>query len=81
MVLFAMPTAVVLSMWMGVGGGGCPSSCNMIRMTSASLALRNKAPSSASAAEAVMHFKIVHDVSTAPLSRAGLPSWGTDPKK
>ena len=45
-VLFTIPTVVELSIWMGVGGCGWPSSSKVSHMTLASFALRNNAPSS-----------------------------------
>ena len=45
------PPAVELSTWTGDGGCGCPVSSNMFLMCTASLALMNSAPSSASAAD------------------------------
>ena len=55
-----MPTAVVLSTWIGVGGCGCPNAWSVIRNTLASCALRKRAPSSASAAEAATSLRIAH---------------------
>ncbi len=47
--------AVALSMWIGVGGCGCPISCKMRGMTYASWVLMNNVPSSASAANALQY--------------------------
>ena len=51
MVLFANPTAVVISTCMVVGSWGCPSSSRVVRIGKACLAFRKVAPISASAAE------------------------------
>ena len=48
--LFTTPFDVELSVWMGVGGWGCPISTIMFLMYTASFVLMNSAPSSASAA-------------------------------
>ena len=45
-----MPTAVRLSQCIGVGGCACTNSSNMVQIILPSFVLRNKAPSSASAA-------------------------------
>ena len=63
-----MPTAVVLSMCIGIGGCVCPISCNVSRMILACCALWNSAASSAAAADAATIFKIVHREWMDPLS-------------
>ena len=59
MVLFTIPTVVVLSMCIGVDGCGCPSSARTSRNTFASCAFRKSAPSSASAVDAATSFRMV----------------------
>ena len=76
-----MPTAVELSMCMGVGGCGWPNSCRVRRMILASFAFRKSAPSSASAADAATNLSKLQRTWIAPLSAMGLPSSGIDPKK
>ena len=66
-VLFTIPTVVELSMWMGVGGCGCPSSSKVRHITLASFAFKNKAPSSASAADAATNLRIVQRTWIVPL--------------
>lgn len=51
MLLFTIPQAVELSVWMGVGGWGCPISSRICLIYTVSLALVHSAPSSASAAD------------------------------
>ncbi len=81
MELFTMPTAVVFSQCIGVGGYGCPSSFSARHMILASSALRKRAPSSASAADAATQLRIVAFVRTAPLRPMGHPSFGSNHKK
>ena len=50
-------------------------------MIFACFALRNSAPSSASAAEAATNFKMVHSTCIAPLILMGFPSRGREPRK
>ena len=71
MVLFANCTDVMLSNCMGVGGWGCPSSLRVVRIGKASLAFRNMALTSASAAEDMIVFMIWHRVWMAPLLVGG----------
>ena len=66
-VLFAMPTAVELSQWIGVGGWGWPISSSVSQKFIACLQFRNNAPSSASAADATTNLSIAHNVLNAPL--------------
>ena len=61
-VWFAMPTAVVLSAWIGVGGYGKPISSNAVRIGMTSQALWKRAPISASAAEDMTVLIIVETV-------------------
>ena len=76
-----MPVTVVLSMWMGVGGCGCPSLSSMRRITFASFALWKSAPSSASAADAATVRKTVQSDKIGPFKNIGLLSIGCLPKK
>ena len=55
-----MLTAVVLSMLIGVGGWGWPSSWSISRMISASWVLMKSAPNPASEADAATSFSMVH---------------------
>ena len=48
---YIIPWAVLLSVRIGVGSWGCPSSSSVLRSGTASLALMKSPPSSASAAE------------------------------
>ena len=50
MMFFTTPFAVEVSVWMGVGGWGCPISARIFLMYTASFVLMNSAPSSASVA-------------------------------
>ena len=70
-VSLAMPAAHRLSVVMGVGGWGCPSSMRMVRMTSASRALKKRPPSSASAADASTFLINVQRMCIAPLRGGG----------
>ena len=67
-VLFTIPTDVVLPMWIGVGGWGWPSSWSIRRMIRASWLLMKSAPNYASAADAETSFNMVHVVAMLPLS-------------
>ncbi len=80
-VLLTMPTVVVLSMWIGVGGCGWPSLARISQRTLASCALRNRAPNSTSAAEAATSLSIVHVMWIVPLSFIGSLSVGRLPRK
>jgi hypothetical protein len=80
-VLFAMPTVVVLSQCTGVRGWGCPNSSKVSRNIIPSLQFRNRAPSSASAAEATTNCRMVHNVKNAPFNLIGSPSFGDHPMK
>ena len=64
----AIPNAVELSTWTGVGGWECPISSSVIRMGTASWQFKNKAPNSASAADAMMLRSILHPTYTMPFS-------------
>ena len=75
-VSFAMPTAVRLSQCIGIGGCACPNSSRM-----PSFVLRNKAPSSASAAEETRNLRIPPWTQIYPLSGIGSYLLGTDPRK
>ena len=62
-----MPDAVDLSVCIGLGPCGCPIYSNEVLITSPSLALMNRPPNSASAAEAITCFKMAATTNTAPL--------------
>ena len=65
--LLISPSAVVLSVWIGVLGWGWPISSSIWRRWTASFALMNSAPSSASAAHDITALMIVAIVRIAPL--------------
>ena len=67
--LLVMPTAVELSVWMGVLGCGCPNSSSVMREGVASLALWKIAASSASAADDMTWRRIFARARTGPLRR------------
>ena len=69
MMLAMTPSAVELSILMGVGGCGCPISSSRCRSGIASRALMYKAPSSALAAEDITDLIICAIISIAPLFR------------
>ena len=75
--LFAMPMAVELSQWIGVGGWGCPISSSVSLNIEACLQLRNRAPSSASAAEVTTKRKMAHKVKKCAIQLDGLGGVGT----
>ena len=81
MVLFTIPMHVLLSTCTGVGGCGWPILANVSRNMRASCALRKRAPSSASAADAATNFNTAHVTVTLPLSLTGLLFVGMLPKK
>ena len=58
--LLTIPTEVVLSTCIGVGGCGCPNYWSAILNTFDSLAFRKRAPSYASAVEAATSLRIAH---------------------
>ncbi len=62
MVLLTIPTVVALSMCIGVGGCGWPSSARMSQKTFASWAFRKSEPDLASAAEAATSLRMVHEM-------------------
>ena len=78
---FAIPLAVALSQFIGVGGSGCPSSCKVSLMITDYFAFRNSAPSSASADDAATKLSIWHRVNIAPLRCMGCLSCGFHPRK
>jgi hypothetical protein len=51
------PVAVVLSVSIGVGGGGCPNSSNVVLRTAPSLEFMKTAPIYASAADNITCFR------------------------
>ncbi len=60
---------------------GGPTLLVSIQNIMPSLQFRNRAPSSASAAEAMMKQRMAHKVKKAPLSLMGLPSFAFQPMK
>eukprot|EP00957_Ditylum_brightwellii_P117206 8938703-Ditylum_brightwellii.AAC.1 len=76
-----MPTVVELSHKIGVGGCGWLISCKASHMGLALQASRNKAPNSASAANAATSLRMVHKVCTASLRKMSLPWWILLPRK
>ena len=79
--LFTIPTAVVLSMWIGVGGWVWPSSWSIRRMIRASWVLIKSAPNYASAADDATSFNMVHVMAMLPSSLIFSPLRGMLPKK
>jgi hypothetical protein len=65
--LLITPSAVELSVCIGVRGCGWPISVSICRRYTASLAFKNNAPNSASAADDITAFIMVAMVKTAPL--------------
>ena len=68
MLSLAMPHAVELSTWMGVGGWGCPISWRVVRRMVASFMLVNKPAVSASDAEDTTTFITPVGVRMGPLT-------------
>ena len=66
MVLLTTPSAVVLSVWMGVTGCFHPISVNVRRIGTSSFAVTQRAPSSASAADDMTNLMICAIVRTGP---------------
>ena len=79
--LLTMPMAVELSICIGMGGCGCPTSCNMSLMTFNSCVFTNKAPNLATAKDAVTSLRVSHVTWMLPLRKMGLLFCGTVPKK
>ena len=73
MVLLTIPTIQVLSICIDVGGCGCPNSSSVMHMVLASFAIKNSAPSSASAAEAATNFNILHKEWIVPFNLIDCP--------
>ena len=71
-VLWIIPVAVVISVWIGVGGFLCPRSCRAIRNFTVSYALRKSLPNLASDAEDATAMTL-QSVCIAPLRNIGLP--------
>jgi hypothetical protein len=76
-----IPTAVLLSQLIGIGGCGCPNSSSARQKIRACFVFKNNAPSSASAADDETNFRILHSEKIWPLSRIGLCFCGIHPKK
>ncbi len=79
--LFAIPTVVALSQWMGVLDCCCPNSSRAKQKIIPSLQFKKRAPCSASAAEATMKRSIAHSVKNAPFNLIGSLSLGDHPIK
>ena len=79
--LFAIPTAVALSQWIGVFGWGWPNSLRVKQQIMSSLQFKKRAPSSVSAADATTNQRMAHKVKYAPFNLMGLPSLGVQPVK
>ena len=62
-----MPDAVELYACMGIGPCGCLISSSEVLSASPSLALMNRPPNSASAAEAITFFRMAATINIAPL--------------
>ena len=80
-VLFTMPTLVVLSMWIGVGSCECPSLWGVNHSILALRVLRNSAPSSDSAADAATSLRMAQVMCMLPLRLMGLFAFGRLPLK
>ena len=80
-VLFTIPTTVVLSIFIGVAGWGCPSSAKESRIIFASFAFRNNDPSSPSAADDATGSSVVHNACVGLFKVMVCPFTGIDPKK
>jgi hypothetical protein len=76
-----MPTVVVLLQCTGVCGWGWPNSLRVSQKITSSLQLRNRAPSSASAADDTTKQSMLHSVKNDPFNLMGSPSFGSHPKK
>ena len=71
MVPLAIPSAVELSTWMGVGGCGCPISSRIVRSVTASFMFLNSAPTSASTAEETTTSMVEERLRMGPLNNSG----------
>ena len=70
-VSFMIPDAVEFSVCIGVWCWGCPIYSNVFLITSPSLALMNRPPTSASAADAMKIFRMAVTTNTYPLCLVG----------
>ena len=70
--LLASPAAVVLSVWIGVGGCLCPNSSNVVRRIMASCPLKNSPAYSASAADAITLRRILLTAWSGPFGGGGV---------
>ena len=68
MILLAIPTSVELSTCIGLGGWGLCIYINVVQIGTAAWPLRNSAPYSASADDAIMFHNILHIIKMNPLS-------------
>ena len=80
-VLFKIPTTMMLSICIGVAGCGFPSSAKESCIIFASFAFRNNAPSSAPAADYATCFSIVHNACMGPFKGIGCLFTRIEPKK
>jgi len=64
--LFAIPVAVGISTWIGVGGCVYFISSNVDQIGTAFLPFKNVVPNSASAADTIKFFIILHSTYTSP---------------
>jgi hypothetical protein len=76
-----IPTVVELSMWMGFGHGGCPTSFKVSWIIFTPFAFKKRMPSLASAAESVTQCRNVLIIFMVPLRQMGSLSWGILPRK
>jgi hypothetical protein len=63
------PVAVVLYVYIGVGGCGCPNYSNVVRRTAPSLAFMKTAPISASADEDITCLRTFSDDQNCPVGK------------
>ncbi len=80
-VLLVIPTAVELSLCMAMGGCGRPISSRVSQNIVTCLHLRKRAPSSASAVDAMMNLKIAHSVKNVSFNLMGPVRSGFHPLK
>ena len=69
--LLMRPSAILLSVWVGIRGCGWPSSSGVLRMGNTVLEFKNNTPSSASASGDIALRMIVDWLRTAPLFGGG----------
>ena len=82
MVFFTMPTTVVLSMCISVGGCGWPNSSKIKRMILACLVFKNRDPSlDFAAADDATNFNILTKACIDPFNCMCSPGIGIEPRK